>query len=74
VWINAKRLGQQIYKNSGKHSFEQSVPIEFFGPYRLTAVEIRMDKHFIAAEDGTKLGFLLVDAGFALQPDRGVCN
>lgn len=74
VWINAKRLGQQIYKNSGKHSFEQSVPIEFFGPYRLTAVEIRTDKHFIAAEDGTKLGFLLVDAGFALQPDRDVCN
>ena len=68
VWINAKRLGQQIYKTPWtEQTFEQSVPADFFGLYRLTAVEIRTDKHFITPNEGVKLGFLLVDAGFASE-------
>jgi hypothetical protein len=66
VWINARRLGQQIYKTPWtEQTFEQSVPADFFGPYRLAAVEIKTDKHFITPNEGVKLGFLLVDAGFA---------
>jgi hypothetical protein len=65
VWINGRRLGQQICKTPWtEQTFEQSVPADFFGPYRVAAVEIRTDKHFITPEEGVKLGFLLVDAGF----------
>jgi hypothetical protein len=64
VWINDRLLSQQVYKTSGKQSFEQSVPADLFGLYRLTAAEIRTDKHYVTPKDGVKMGFLLVDAGF----------
>jgi hypothetical protein len=68
VWINARLLGQQIYKTPWTvQTFEQSVPADFFGSYRLAAVEIKTDKHFITPNEGVKLGFLLVDAGFSSE-------
>jgi hypothetical protein len=64
VSVNGRRLGQATYDSTGEHTFEQPVPVEWFGGESLAAVDVRTDKYYLSPLDGAKLGLWLYEAGF----------
>jgi hypothetical protein len=64
VWINGRRLAEQLYSAPEFQSFERPVPPQWLGEDGLALVETTLDKYFIAPEDKQKLGYLFVSGGF----------
>jgi hypothetical protein len=64
VWINGRRLGEETYASAADHSFERPVPAEWIRPDGVTVVETTLDKYYVAAADGQKLGYLFLGAAF----------
>jgi hypothetical protein len=64
VWINGRRLGEELYRSAEDHTFEQPVPPEWIRADGLTLVETTLDKYYIAPDDQRKLGYLFVSGGF----------
>jgi hypothetical protein len=64
VWVNGHRLGEESYASAADHSFERPVPAEWIRPDGVTVVETTLDKYYVAAADGQKLGYLFLGAAF----------
>jgi hypothetical protein len=64
VWINGRRLGEQLCSAPGDHSFERPVPPPWLGEDGLAIVETTLDKYYVAPEDKQKLGYLFLSGGF----------
>lgn len=64
VWVNTHQLGDELYTLPEDHTFDHAVPAEWLRPDGLTVVETKLDKYFIAPDDGQKLGYLFVAGGF----------
>ena len=64
VWINGRRLAEQLYSTPEDQSFERPVLPQWLGEDGLAIVETTVDKYYIAAEDKQKLGYLFLSGGF----------
>lgn len=61
--LNGKMLGTQRYNAPGEFLYEKPVPPGWLNPNDTVYVSIAIDKPWIA-EDQSRLGFLLISAGF----------
>jgi len=62
--INGKVLGTVYCSHPGKYELDKPVPSAWVPPNQYLRIEFSSDRHWISAEDGAQLSFLLFEAGF----------
>jgi hypothetical protein len=64
-FVNGRLLGRQRCPKHGQYRFEKAVPPEWLRTDDFTLVTAEADRHWVAPQDGARLGFILSRMGFA---------
>ncbi len=64
ISINGRLLDRIHYAKGGQYRYEKAVPAEWLRTDLHNFVNLEVDKPWVAAADGAKLGFILQSAGF----------
>ncbi|MBM3746289.1 MAG: hypothetical protein FJW34_10875 [Acidobacteria bacterium] len=62
--VNGRLLGRQRCPKPGPYRFEKAVTSEWLRTDDFTMVTAEADRHWVAPEDGARLGFILSRIGF----------
>jgi hypothetical protein len=64
IFVNKNLLDTLHFTHPGEQPFEKPVPSSWLRKDAFTTVAVEVDKPYIAAGDGARLGFILRRAGF----------
>ncbi len=64
VFVNERLLDRMRYQTHGEKHFEKAVDPSWLEAGEKTTVEIALDKVWVSPTDGTRLGVILLRAGF----------
>jgi len=63
-FVNGRLLGRHHCPKPGQYRFQKAVPPEWLRTDDFTLVAAEADRHWVALEDGARLGFILSRIGF----------